>query len=565
MTDPLEAFNRYLGDVQEGRRVCGRLEQLAVERHVRDLMQGPARGLDFNTDRAEHAIRFFSFLQHSKGEWAGTPIALEPWQAFAIGSLFGWLRADGTRRFRIAFWEVARKNGKSTIAAGIGLYLFVADNEPGAEVYTAATKRDQARIVHSEAVRMVKASPSLSSRIRSVHDNLHIVGTASKYEPLGSDSDTSDGLNIHGAVIDELHAHKTRELWDVIETATGSRRQPLLFAITTAGQESESLCGQLHHYSRQVLEGTVQDDSHFAYLAELDPGDDWADPAVWPKANPNLGVSVKLDQLVEACEKAKSDPGSQNAFRRLRLNQWVSGTTAYIEPRIWQACAGLLGPAELLAGMAGRSVYAGVDLASTIDLAALALVAVPEGEGPFDVVLRFYMPEDAARDPEKRRRDRVPYDLWVEQGWITATPGNVIDYGWIRKDLERFEAELQILQVGYDPWNATQFATEVGEEIGLEMVPIRQGVISLNAPTKELLKLAIALRLRHGGNPVLAWMAANLTVRVDSNGNVKPDREHSRAKIDGVVALIMALDRALRNEGSPLGGSVYASGSLAAL
>jgi len=553
----LEALDRYLVEVQEGRRVVGRLERLAVERHARDLERGAARGLRFDRERAAHAMRFFRFLKHSKGEWAGKAIALEGWQAFLVGSTFGWIRSDGTRRFRVSLCFVARKNGKSTIGAGVGLYLLVADEEPGAEVYTAATKRDQARIVHAEAVRMVKASPALLRRIRSYKDNLHVPGTASKYEPLGADADTLDGLNIHGAIIDELHAHKNRELWDVIETATGARRQPLLFGITTAGQELESLCGHLYLYTRQILEGALEDDTHFGYIAELDEGDDWADPSVWAKANPNLGVSVKLEGLAEQAEKAKAEPGAQNAFRRLRCNQWVAGTTAYLDPRVWQACAGELSPEALLAGMAGRGCYAGVDLASTIDLAALAIVAIPEGEGPFDAFVRCYMPEDVARDPEKRRRDRVPYDLWVEQGWITATPGNVIDYAWIRSDLERLAGELQILQVGYDPWNALQFATECGEELGLDMVPIRQGFPSLNAPTKELLKLVVSGRLRHGGNPVLAWQAANLTIRIDPAGNVKPDREKSRAKIDGIVALIMAIDRACRNEGSPVSGSVY--------
>jgi len=553
----LARFDRYLVEVEEGRRAVGRLERLAALRHRRDLETGHARGLRFDRERAARAVRFFRFLKHSKGEWAGTPVVLEGWQQFLIGSTFGWLREDGTRRFRVSLCFVARKNGKSTIGAGVGLYLLVGDDEPGAEVYTAATKRDQARIVHAEAVRMVKASPALLRRIRSFKDNLHVPGTASKYEPLGADADTLDGLNIHGAIIDELHAHKNRELWDVIETATGARRQPLLFGITTAGQELESLCGHLYLYTRQILEGALEDDTHFGYVAELDEGDDWADPAVWGKANPNLGVSVKIDSLAEQAEKAKAEPGAQNAFRRLRMNQWVAGTASYLDPRVWQACAGELTPGELLAGMAGRACYAGVDLASTIDLAALALVAVPEDDGPFDLFVRCYMPEDVAADPEKRRRDRVPYDLWVEQGWITATPGNVIDYAWIHRDLKTLSEELSILQVGYDPWNATQFATQAGEELGLEMVPIRQGFPSLTAPTKELLKLAISGRLRHGGNPVLNWQAANLTVRIDPAGNVKPDREKSRAKIDGVVALIMALDRALRNEGSPVSGSVY--------
>lgn len=556
----------YCRAVEAGQITAGRLVQAAVERHRRDLREGAARGLTFDPRAAARVLTFFAHLRHSKGEWVAQRFTPSAWQRFLLASIFGWKRADGFRRFRRAYVEVARKNGKSTLAAGIGLYMLVSDEEPGAEVYSAATTRDQARIVFDEASRMVKASPALARRLTSFRNNLHIAETASKFQALSSDWNTLDGLNIHGALVDELHAHASRELWDVIETSVAARRQPLILGITTAGQETVSVCGQLHHHAVSVLNGSVEDDAFFAFVANLDRGDDWTNPAVWPKANPNLGISVKLEALVDQVKRARAEPAAQNAFRRLHLNEWISAESSFIDPAVWSACAGPRPPAEILAGLARpRAVYGGLDLASTIDLAALALIGLPEAGGPFEVYCRFYMPEEVARDPEKRRRDRVPYDAWVDAGWITATPGNVIDYAWIRKDLERFAAELSLLQVGYDPWNATQFATEAQEELGLEMVPIRQGVISLSAPTKELLKLAISGRLAHGGNPVLAWQAANLVVRVDHNGNVAPTREKGRSKIDGIVATIMALDRALRNEGSPLSGSVYSRGGLAAL
>ena len=544
-------WDQYVADVLEGLVVVGHLVRLAVERHVRDLDDGDDRGLRFDPEAAQRAIDFFEYLKHSIGEWEGQTIELSPWQQFIMASVFGWMRADGTRRFRVAYEEVARKNGKSTMLAGVGLYLMVADGEPGAEVYTAATKRDQARIVHLEAVRMVNASPELLELIQPCQNNLNIPGTASKYEPLGADSDTMDGLNIHGAIVDELHAHKTRDMWDVLQTATGARRQPIMFAITTAGTDRESICYELHEHAVQVLEGAVQDDAFFAYIATLDKGDDWQDPDVWIKANPNLGISVKEESLFEECTRSKSIPSSQNVFRRFRLNQWMSPVTRWILPEKWEACTGELLYLELAERLRGRKCYGGLDLANSVDIAAFVMVFIPEKpDDPIDVLSTFWMPQDVALDAEKIRRDRVPYDTWVDDKWVNATEGNIIDYGCVRRDIEDLRDKYEIEQIGYDPWNATELALKMEDE-GFTMVPIRQGVISLNEPTKNLSKLVVAGKLRHGGHPVMRWMANNLIVRTDSNGNVKPDREKSRQKIDGMAALIMALDRALRNEGSP--------------
>ncbi len=556
----------YVSSVLEGRETVGELVRLAVERHARDLAGGASRGLYFDEDAAARALSFFAFLVHSKGEWAGEALELAGWQRFVVGSLFGWKRADGSRRFRSAYVEVARKNGKSTLGAGLGLYCLIADQEPGAEVYSAATTRDQAKIVFDEAERMVKASAPLSRRVTTFRNNLHIAGTASRFRPLSSDWNTLDGLNIHCAIVDEVHAHPNRELWDVIETSVGARRQPLILAITTAGTEALSVCGTLHDYSRQLLTGALEDDTLFPYVAALDEGDAWNDPSVWVKANPNLGVSVKLESISDQCARAESEPASQNAFRRLRLNQWVGASSRFLDLAEWDACAGELDPRELETLLEGRAGYVGLDLASTIDLAALALVFPPEDSGgKFECLFRIFMPEEAALDPERRRRDRVPYDAWVERGWIHATPGNVIDYAWIRRELEILGDRFSILQVGYDPWNATQFATELEEEAGLSMVPIRQGYASLSNPTKELAKLVRSGGLRHAGHPVLRWMVDNLVTVEDPSGNLKPDRRKSRHKIDGAVALVMALDRALRNEGSADASSIYSSGGFVQL
>src|SRR5512139_2609270 len=332
----------YIENVLSGRQVACKWVHLAVERHVKDLDTGAERGLTFDQTEAKKAIAFFSLLKHSKGEWAGQIIDLEPWQQFILWVLFGWKRADGTRRFRAAYQEIARKNGKSTMGAGIGLYLLAADGEPGAEIYSAATKRDQARITHLEAVRMVRSSPMLKRRIRTFRYNLNIENTASKFEPLGADADTTDGLNIHGAIVDEIHAHKTREMWDKIDTATGARRQPLMFGITTAGYDRQSLCWTLNEYSKKVLDRVIDDDTFFGLIYTLDDGshggdpDDWQDETTWIKSNPNLNVSKKIDDLRRKCQRATEMPSAQNSFLRLELNVWTQSETKWMPIEHWR-------------------------------------------------------------------------------------------------------------------------------------------------------------------------------------------------------------------------------------
>ena len=327
-----DPVTQYARDVLEGRITAGRLVRLACERHLQDLETGWQRGLVWDPAAAQHVVDFYSFLRHSKGEWAGQVFKLQPWQQFRLGSVFGWKKEDGTRRFRVSYNEVARKNGKTTEAAGLALYMLDADNEPGSEVYTAATKRDQAMITWSEAARMVKRSKALSRRIQVYwgKGNMSIEETASKFECLGADEDTLDGLNVHCAIIDELHAHKTRAIWDVLETSTASRRQPLLWVTTTAGFDQSGICYELHNYSVEVLEGRIKDDSWFAYIATLDEGDDWQDEKVWIKANPNLGVSVKLDDLRRLALKAKVTPTAVANFLTKCMNVWTQQTSRWL-------------------------------------------------------------------------------------------------------------------------------------------------------------------------------------------------------------------------------------------
>lgn len=530
----------YIEDVLCGDILTSRLVRLTIERHVRDLRDGKARGLRFDPDRAERAIVFFRFLRHSKGEWTGRPFELQAWQQALLWILFGWVRtATGYRRFRTAYNELARGAGKSTLAAGVGLYLLLADGEGGAEVYSAATKKDQARIVHSEAVRMVRQSPGLSARITIFRDSLSIADTASKFVPLASEEDSLDGLNIHGVIIDELHAHRSRKIWDVLVTAMGKRRQPLLFAITTAGHDRHSVCWEQRSYSEKVLAGIIEDDSWFCWIAGLDTGDDWEDEANWIKANPGLGETVRVEELRSQALKARESPASLNAFLRLRLNVWTTNVTAWMPLAKWDLCASPVDPAALK----GRPCFAGLDLATTTDVAAVVLLFPPMNpEECWAVLPHFFLPSDSLE--ERVRRDRVPYDVWERQKLFHLTDGDIIDYDAIRATINALGAEYDIREIAFDRWNATQIVTQLAGD-GFTMVEFGQGFQSMSAPTKRLLELVLSGDIAHGGNPVLRWMASNVTVRMDPAGNVKPDKSKSTEKIDGIVALIMALGRAM--------------------
>lgn len=557
--DPKHPAEQYVRDAISGKVVVGHLVRLACERHVRDLKHGAERGLYFDVRAAQRAIDFYGFLRHSKGEFGGKVFVLSPWQIFIVYSLFGWRRAGGTRRFRVAHVEVARKNGKTTLWCGIGLYMLFADGEPGAEVYCAATKKDQARLLFHEAERMRKSSPSLKKRVQSFRDNLSIVATASKFEPLGADSDTLDGLNVHCALVDELHAHKTRDLWDVLDTATGARRQPLMAAITTAGFNRLSICYKQNEYGQKVLEGVLEDDSFFIYIATIDKDDDWEAEKNWAKANPGLGVSVNVDDLRRKAKKAKDEPSALNAFLRLHLNVWTQQDTRWMPLDKWNACAGfpMVGKdpksleAEVLEMLAGRECYGALDLSSKIDLTAYVKVFPPTEALPkYVAICRFYMPEDNVA--ERVKKDRVPYDVWIREGFITATPGNVVDYDFIEADVLRDAARFEFKEIAFDPYNATQVAVRLGKE-SLTMVEFRQGFLSMNEPTKELMVVVINKTLAHLSNPVLRWMAANMVVKQDEAGCLKPNKDKSQEKIDGIVALIMGLGRAIANPADDAG------------
>ena len=534
-------------------RAIGELERLTRERIVRAHEEWPAKGYSFDLAAGERVVRFVEeYCRHYKGEWAGDPMKLEPWQKVILLETFGWKRSDGYRVARTLWLELGRKNGKSCLAAALALYLLVADGEPGAEVYSSATKRDQARIVFSFAKEIVTQSRELADHVKIQRGNLSVLRTRSKMEPLSAEGDTLDGLNPHANIIDELHSHKTRKVYDKLVTACASRRQPLTVCITTAGiYDPEQIGWQLHEHATSVLNETVEDDSWFIWISAADEGDDPYDVTTWEKANPNLGVSIYPTFIEQRANEALAQPSSLNAFTRLHLNTWTQQTETWLSPDAWDACAT---PVDLDA-LEERECYMGIDLSSKLDLTGLALMFPPiDDDDKWKLWVRCYIPRETMR--ERERTDRVPYALWEREGWITATDGDVIDYTFIERDIHTLSERFNVQEVAYDPWAAQQTALRIRDDMGLPVVPIRQGFMSLSEPTKEFERLVVSGELAHGGNSCLSWQANNVTVRHDPAGNVKPDKAKGRQRIDGIAAAINALARASLGNDS---ASVYES------
>ena len=499
----------------------------------------------FDSVAAARATGFFEeCLCHVKGEKAGQPLLLDPWQKLEIiEPFFGWKRkSDGMRRYRTLYLEVPRKNGKSTLIAGLGLLLLYADKEKGGEIYSAAADKEQAGIVFQVAKGMVDQNPDLIATGIAVRHNISVASTGSFYRVLSADAYTKHGLNAHGILFDELHAQPNRELYDVLTTSVGSRTQPAVFLITTAGVRPKakgvSICWEMHEHALKVLAGTVRDDTFLPVVYAAGLEDDWTDPKVWAKCNPGLGQSIRLDYLTEACERAKSIPGYENTFKRLHLNIWTEQDTRWIQMTKWDECARDYDEEDLI----GLPCYGALDLANRNDLAAFVLV-FPIGN-TFRCITRFWCPQKQII--ERSRRDRVPYDQWAKAGFITATPGDAIDNEFIRAEVLRLGAKFKIRDVGFDPWAATETSIRLQDE-GVKMVEYRQGFRSMSEPTKNLYTLILEGRFQHNGNPVLRWMAGNAAVAQDAAGNLKPDKEKSSDKIDGIVALVMGIGRATAN------------------
>ena len=507
----------------------------------------------YDKDAADYAVMFIESLCHTKGTWARKPFELIDWQEQIIRDIFGTLKPNGYRQFNTAYIEIPKKQGKSELAAAVALLLTCGDGEERAEVYGCAADRQQASIVFNVAADMVRMCPALSKRVKILDSQKRLIyqPTGSIYQVLSADVGNKHGFNTHGVVFDELHTQPNRKLFDVMTKGSGdARMQPLYFLITTAGNDTKSICYEIHQKAQDIIEGRKIDHTFYPVIYGADESDDWTDPKVWKKANPSLGITVGIDKVKDACESAKQNPGEENAFRQLRLNQWVKQAVRWMPMEKWDKCEFAVSEDDL----EGRVCYGGLDLSSTTDITAFVLVFPPEDDTDKYIILPyFWIPEDNL--DLRVRRDHVPYDVWERQGYLQTTEGNVVHYGYIEKFIERLGERFNIREIAFDRWGAVQMVQNL-EGMGFTVVPFGQGFKDMSPPTKELMKLVLEQRIAHGGHPVLRWMMDNIFIRTDPAGNIKPDKEKSTEKIDGAVATIMALDRAIRC-GNDNGESVY--------
>ena len=508
----------------------------------------------YDKDAADYAVAFIESLCHTKGTWAGKPFELIDWQEQIIRDLFGILKPNGYRQFNTAYVEIPKKMGKSELAAAVALLLCCGDGEERAEVYGCAADRQQASIVFEVAADMVRMCPALNKRVKILASTKRLVylPTNSFYQVLSAEAYSKHGFNIHGVMFDELHTQPNRKLFDVMTKGSGdARMQPLYFLITTAGTDTNSICYETHQKAKDIIEGRKIDPTFYPVIYGADEGDDWTDPKVWKKANPSLGITVDIEKVRAACESAKQNPGEENSFRQLRLNQWVKQAVRWMPMDKWDACNFAVNEDDL----EGRVCYGGLDLSSTTDITAFVLVFPPrDDEDKFVLLPYFWIPEDTL--DLRVKRDHVPYDLWERQGFIQTTEGNVVHYGYIEKFIERLGERFNIREIAFDRWGAVQMVQNL-ENMGFTVVPFGQGFKDMSPPTKELMKLVLEQKIAHGGNPVLRWMMDNIFIRTDPAGNIKADKEKSTEKIDGAVAAIMGLDRAIRCGASGGEDSVY--------
>jgi len=561
--------DQYIRDVRSGKQVACKWVKLTVQRHVEDLKRAKKRTDDFpyyyDVEEAHRAIDFVQELRHTQGEWANpklhdTRLRLEPWQQFITSVVFGWRRTeDACRRFNKIYEEMARKNGKTFRSAGNLIYCTVADSplEIGAEAYCIATKKDQAKKAWGTVREMIEKHPDLSEALRTYkqHSTIVLEGTATQIRLMGKDSKTEDGMNPHFVLVDEYHAHPDHGMLEVMRSAMMARKQPVTWIITTAGFNKNSPCYQEEHaLIERILERSIEPvpEHVFGIIYSLDEDDDWTDRSVWIKANPNLGVSVYPEELEKAALEALATPTKLNDFLTKNLNIWTQAVTRWIPDEKWMACAGEIDEEVLR----GRPCYFGLDLSATIDITAYAICFPPIAAGEkYQLVWRFFMPEDGLLDRE--RRDRVPYTYWRDQSLIIATPGDVIDYDLVEQELDKDLARFVVQELGFDPWHGQEVSNHY-KSAGIQMVEIRQTYSGMSALTETFEKKVLAVEIVHDGNPVMRWMLSNTEVKSDRQSNImpmKPRRDSSGKRIDGTVAAIMALGRAVLVGDS--GRSVY--------
>lgn len=535
---------QYAKEVTSGAILACKWVQLACRRQLDDLQREASEDWPwvFDEEKARRICKFIELLPHIKGQWAkdNQLIILEPWQCFILTTVFGWVHSQtGLRRFKEVYEELPRKNAKSTKSSGIALYMLTADGEQGAEVYSLATKREQARIVFDDSSAMAVKSPDLlrTFGLNVFKGSLFVPNSFSKYEPLASDDSTLDGLNIHFAILDELHAHRTRKVYDVVDTARGAREQSLLWSITTAGTDLSSICYERRTHVTKVLEGIVEDDSLFGIIYTVDEGDDWFDEESWKKANPNYGISVIPDNMATAARKAKISPSALNNFLTKHLNVWVNSGSAWMDMQAWHRCA----DASLsLDDFAGEPCWIGMDLAEKKDFAALALVF--KRSDVWYVFTRLYLNELAVTESANAHLDG-----WGKQGYVVVTDGNITDFDVIGGDLKSYCERFDVKEIAYDPALSMYFARTL-IDAGLPLVEIQQRALFFTQPLLQVSNLVLEGNFKFDGNPVMSWMVSNLVVRESKfNGLRQPVKDRPENKIDGVIAMLMAMGRAMVN------------------
>lgn len=513
----------------------------------------------YDKDKADFAVSFIENLRHTKGIWAGEKFELIDWQEQIIRDIFGIVKPNGYRQFNTAYIEIPKKCGKSELAAAVTNYLCFGDDEMGAEIYSCAADRQQASIVFNVAVDMIKMCPYLYRRckILAASKRMSVPQSGSFYQVLSAEAPTKHGFNVHGVIFDELHAQPNRQLFDVMTKGSGdARMQPLYFLITTAGNDTNSICYEVHSKAKDILEGRKIDPTFYPVIYGADENDDWTSPEVWAKANPSMGITFGIDKVQDAFNSAKNNPAEENSFRQLRLNQWVKQESRWLSMLKIEECKVDFDERDL----EGRICYGGLDLSSTTDLTAFVLVFPPTADDDrYYVLPYFWLPEETIQ--LRSTRDHVPYDVWQKRGLLQVTEGNVVDYAAIEEFIGELSERYQIKEIAFDRWNATYLTQRLENEHDFTMVQFGQGFSSMSPPTRELERLILEKKIAHNGHAVLMWNFDNLVVETDAAGNVKPSKRKAREKIDGAVALIMSLSRALIHNGD-FGVSVYDSRGL---
>lgn len=556
----VSAAIQYAEQVLSGEILACKWTKAACRRQLDDLKfagSDKEYPYEFDIDEAEYVCKFIELLPHVKGKWVGEKIKLEPWQIFIITTVFGWYsKADNSRRFRTVYIEVPRKNAKSTLTSGVSLYMLTGDNEPGAEIYSAATTRDQARIVFETARLMAKSDAGFRKRfgVAVLEHSIYETINSGKYVPLSAEGSTLDGLNIHFASIDELHAHKTRAVFDVLETATGSREQPLIWGITTAGFDRSGICYEQRNYVTSLLNATLlkhdglgypvkgnvaHDETYFGIIYTIDDSDDWTDPKCWIKANPNYGISVSEVDIEKLAKKAQKVTSARNNFLTKRLDVWVNASEAWMDMVKWEACAN---PEIKLSDFAEEKCWIGMDLAEKKDFAAIVLAFWREGK--LHVFPRLYLNDDRIESGENDQ-----YEGWRENGHIIGNEGDITDFDQIKDDLIAFSKQFDLQEVPYDPAFSPYFATKLINDHSIPMIEMRQTSLTFTAAIIELENLVLEKKLVFDGNPVLTWMMSNAVISTSKFSNLKSiSKERDTNKIDGIIALLLALARAMTSE-----------------